>query len=154
MEDNAVAAKARRQNLIRELLSERAMASYGQMIQTLRSHGIAVTEATLSRDFAELGVVRNATAGGPRYTLSETEAGLHIDRLLGFEILDVRNNESLVVIHTLAGRAQGVARYIEQLNHHEIIGTIGGFCTVLVIPAARRDIPRIVALIRQIKNKP
>lgn len=148
-----MAAKSKRQNLIRELLSERAVASHGQMIRALRGRGVIVTEATLSRDFAELGVVRSATADGPRYTLSEAEAGLHIDRLLGFEILDVRSNESLVVIHTLAGRAQGVARYVEQLGRREIIGTIGGFCTVLVIPASRRDIPGISALIRQIRDK-
>ncbi len=147
-----MAAKNKRQNLIRELLSERSVSSYGQMIRALRSRGIAATEATLSRDFAELGVVRAATADGPRYALSEAEAGLHIDRLLGFEILDVRSNESLVVIHTLAGRAQGVARYIEQLNRKEIIGTIGGFCTVLLVPASRRDIKTIVTLIQKIRN--
>ncbi|MCU0607455.1 MAG: arginine repressor [Candidatus Edwardsbacteria bacterium] len=148
-----MSAKTRRQNLIKEILSERAISGYDQMVRALRGHGINVTEATLSRDFAELGVVRGATPDGPRYTLSEAEAGRHIDRLLGFEILDVRRNESLVVIHTLAGRAPGVARYIEQLGRKDIIGTIGGFCTVLVVPASRRDIPAITAVIEKIRGR-
>lgn len=142
-------AKIKRQSVIKEILSERMISGYGQLSRALAGMDIKATQATLSRDFAEMGVVRTVTADGPRYQMAEDETGKHIDRLLGFEILSIRNNESMVVIHTLAGRAQGVARYIEQLDRREIIGTIGGFCTVLVIPASTSQVPKVVSIIKQ-----
>ena len=55
-----------------------------------------------------------------------------------------------MIIRTLAGRAQGVAHYIDRLNKEEILGTVGGDDTVLVIPNSHKSIPTIVALIKQI----
>jgi transcriptional regulator of arginine metabolism len=142
-------AKTKRQNIIKELLGEQEISGYGQLSQALAGLGTKATQATLSRDFAEMGVIRIVTPDGPRYLLAEEETGKHIDRLMSFEILSVRHNESMVVVHTLAGRAQGVARYIEQLNRKEIIGTIGGYCTVLVIPATSAFVPKLVSIIKQ-----
>jgi transcriptional regulator of arginine metabolism len=148
-----MAAKIKRQNVIKELLSERVISGYGQLSRALAGMGIKATQATLSRDFAEMGVMRTVTPDGPRYLMDEDETGKHIDRLLGSEILSVRNNESMVVIHTLAGRAQGVARYVEQLNRKEILATIGGYCTVLVIPASTAYVSKVVAIIKQAINR-
>ena len=144
-----MAAKIKRQNLIKEILSERLISGYEDLMKTLKGHGVTVTQATLSRDFAEMGVIRAPTPDGPRYVMDEGETGRHIDRLLGFEILSVRHNETMVVIHTLAGRAAGVARYIEQLNRPEIIATLGGYCTVLVVPNSVKNVKRVELLIKQ-----
>jgi transcriptional regulator of arginine metabolism len=141
-------AKAKRQNLIKQILTEKQISSYDSLVKALSDHGIRVTQATLSRDFAEMGVIRAMTPDGPRYQMDEGETGRHIDRLLGYEVLAIRRNESMVVIHTLAGRAQGVARYIEQMHRPEIIGTLGGFCTVLVIPASVRQVRKVESIIR------
>lgn len=142
-------AKARRQNLIKEILAERPISSYEELVKVLAAEGVRVTQATLSRDFSEMGVIRAMTSDGPRYQMDEGETGRHIDRLLGYEVLAIRRNEAMVVIHTLSGRAPGVARYIEQMHRPEIIGTIGGFCTVLVIPRSIRQVKRVESIIRQ-----
>ncbi len=147
-------AKSKRQNLIKEILAERTISSYEDLMKALAASGIKVTQATLSRDFAEMGVIRSLTPDGPRYQLDEGETGRHIDRLLSYEILAIRRNEAMVVIHTLAGRAQGVARYIEQLNRPEIIGTLGGFCTVLVIPSSLRKVKLVEKIVRDAILKP
>lgn len=142
-------AKAKRQNLIKEILAERPISSYDELVKALSAEGIRVTQATLSRDFSEMGVIRAMTPDGPRYQMDEGETGRHIDRLLGYEVLAIRRNESMVVIHTLSGRAPGVARYIEQMHRPEIIGTIGGFCTVLVIPRSVRQVKKVESIIRR-----
>lgn len=142
-------AKAKRQNLIKEILAERPISSYDELVKALSAEGIRVTQATLSRDFSEMGVIRVMTPDGPRYQMDEGETGRHIDRLLGYEVLAIRRNESMVVIHTLSGRAPGVARYIEQMHRPEIIGTIGGFCTVLVIPRSVRQVKKVESIIRR-----
>lgn len=117
------------------------------MIQLLKSEGIKVTQSTLSRDFADLGVVRSTGEYGARYILSSDESGRQLSRLIGLEILSVEHNESLVVIRTLAGRAQGVAHFLDRMNKEEIMGTIGGDDTVMVIPNTVKNIPNIVQLI-------
>jgi len=142
-------AKSKRQNLIKQILAERTISSYDELVKVLADSGTRVTQATLSRDFADMGVIRAMTPDGPRYQLDEGETGRHIDRLLGYEVLAIRRNETMVVIHTLAGRAQGVARYIEQLHRPEIIGTLGGFCTVLVIPSSVRKVKQVESVIRR-----
>jgi len=142
-------AKAKRQNLVKKILAERPISSYDELVRALAATGIRVTQATLSRDFSEMGVIRAITPDGPRYQLDEGETGRHIDRLLGYEVLAIRRNETMVVIHTLSGRAPGVARYIEQMHRPEIIGTIGGFCTVLVIPRSIRQVRKVESIIRQ-----
>lgn len=146
--------KSRRQNKIKEILNLRFISNHDELIKLLNRDGISVTQATLSRDFAELGVIRTFTDSGPRYIFNAEESGRQIAKLIGFEILSVEHNESLVLIRTLAGRAQGVAHYIDRLNKPEIMGTVGGDDTVLVIPNIHNNITKVVSLIRQMMLEP
>jgi transcriptional regulator of arginine metabolism len=148
-----MSAKLKRQNLIKEILNTRIISNHEVILKLLHAEGIKTTQATLSRDFAELGVIRVITDLGPQYILDANEAGKKIAELVGFEILNVQNNESLIVIRTLAGRAQGVAHYIDRLNKVEILGTVGGDDTVLVIPNKSDNIPVIVNWIKDLMNK-
>jgi len=127
----------------------RNITSHEHLVKLLNAEGLQVTQATLSRDFAELGVVRIVSEYGPRYILDAHESGKQISKLIGFEILSVHNNESMIVIRTLAGRAQGVAHYIDRLNNPDILGTVGGDDTVLVIPSSGQKIDSIVELIKK-----
>jgi len=144
-----MSAKANRQSLIKDLLNTKVIGSQEELARLLLKKKISATQATLSRDFAELGVVRTITENGIRYILNSDEAGKQIGKLVSYEIISIESNEQLIVLRTLAGRAQGVAHYIDRLNKQEIIGTVGGDDTVLVVPDRARNIP---AVIRMIKN--
>lgn len=141
--------KLKRQTIVKEILTEFSITNQEDLILKLKEHGIAATQATLSRDFAELGVVRVVTNNGIRYILNPEESGKQIARLIGFEILNIEHNEYMVVVRTLAGRAQGVAHYIDRLNQKEILGTVGGDDTLLVIPSSQKHIPEIISLIKR-----
>ncbi len=145
--------KLNRQNKIKEILNSYKISNHDQMIKLLEREGIHITQATLSRDFAELGVVRTFVENEPRYTLNPNESGKQIDKLIGFEILSVHHNESMIIIRTLAGRAQGIAHYIDRLNKHEIMGTVGGDDTVLVIPSSVKYIDDIKKFINNKMNQ-
>jgi transcriptional regulator of arginine metabolism len=149
-----MSAKLRRQNKIKEILNFRFISSHEDLLKVLHKENVDATQATLSRDFAELGVIRTFTDKGPRYILNADESGKQIARLIGFEILNVENNESLVLIRTLAGRAQGVAHYIDRLNKPEILGTVAGDDTVLVIPGSVNQLAKIVSMIKQMMVEP
>jgi len=146
-------AKIKRQNRIKEILHDYLIRGQDELALRLKEEGYNVTQATLSRDFAELGVVRVINGNGFRYLLDPEETGKQIAKLIGYEILSVDHNESIVVVRTIAGRAQGVAHFIDRLNRKEIIGTVGGDDTVLVIPDSQKNILVIVNMIKKKMNE-
>ncbi len=148
-----MSAKSKRQSLIKDLLNTKIIGSQEELARLLLKKQISATQATLSRDFAELGVVRTITENGIRYILNSDEAGKQISKLVSYEIISIENNESLIVLRTLAGRAQGVAHFIDRLNKQEILGTVGGDDTVLVIPDRAKNIPIIIRMIKNMITK-
>jgi transcriptional regulator of arginine metabolism len=148
-----MSAKLKRQNRIKEILNDYYIANQEDLIKILKNEAVNVTQATLSRDFAELGVARTVTEKGVRYVLDANESGKQIAKLIGFEILGIEFNETLIMVRTLAGRAQGVAHYIDRLNREEILGTVGGDDTVLVIPNKNKNIPAVVELIKKMMTE-
>jgi transcriptional regulator of arginine metabolism len=145
-------SKTHRQNRIKELLKEKIFCNQEELVKTLSEEGIEATQATLSRDFQELGVVRTSAAEGSRYTLNVEEAGNQIRKLISFEILSVEFNEMVIIVRTLAGRAQGVAHYIDKLNSKLILGTIAGDDTIMIVPSSTKNIADIVQLMNKIMN--
>ncbi len=148
-----MSAKSKRQSLIKDLLNTKIIGSQEELARLLLKKETSATQATLSRDFAELGVVRTITENGIRYILNSDEAGKQISKLVSYEIISIENNESLIVLRTLAGRAQGVAHFIDRLNKQEILGTVGGDDTVLVIPDRAKNIPIVIRMIKNMITK-
>jgi transcriptional regulator of arginine metabolism len=142
-------SKMKRQMKIKELLNNKVITSHDQLVELLSHEEIQITQATLSRDFAEMGVIRVFTPTATRYVLNPDETGRQIAKLIGFEIISVENNESMVIIRTLAGRAPGVAHHIDRLDKQEIIGTVAGDDTVLVIPNLHKNVMPIVSFIKE-----
>lgn len=145
--------KTHRQNRIKEILRDHIIYNQEELVKILSEEGIEVTQATLSRDFQDLGVVRTAAAEGSRYALNVEEAGNQIRKLISFEILSVEHNEMLIIVRTLAGRAQGVAHYIDKLNSKMILGTIAGDDTIMIVPTSVKNISEIVHLMHKIMNE-
>ena len=145
--------KLRRQTRIKEILNDFVISNQEELSKKLKDEGYIVTQATLSRDFAELGVIRTMFNGSARYILNADESGKQIAKLIGFEILNIEHNESLVLVRTLSGRAQGVAHYIDRLNKEEILGTVAGDDTVLIIPNSHKNIPVIISLVKKIMTE-
>lgn len=145
-----MSAKLKRQNVIKEILLKNVVSTHEEMIALLRKEFIHVTQATLSRDFAEMGVIRTFAGSTPKYSLNPDESGRKISKLISFEIVSVEHNESLIVVRTLAGRAQGVAHYIDRLNVREILGTVGGDDTLLVIPDSKENLQKVVNFLKEL----
>jgi transcriptional regulator of arginine metabolism len=136
--------KIRRQRRIREFVKRRSITSQEELGKLLASRGHTVTQSTLSRDLRELGIVRLPTDAGYRYAFSdrdpappETEA---LQSTVARELRSVARNESAVVIRTRAGRAQGVAAQLDELDLRDVLGTIAGDDTILVIPRTTKTI--------------
>ncbi len=147
-----MSSKLSRQNKIKELLQTHVVCSQEELVELLKKESIDITQATLSRDFGELGVIRTRTDQGMRYMINIAESGLRVAKLIGYEIVNMTHNESLIVVRTLAGRANGVAQYIDRAGRSEILGTLAGDDTVLIIPDSQKNINTILDYLRDLSE--
>ena len=135
--------KFERHQAILQMVSSRAIASQRELEQLLRKSGWDVTQATLSRDLREMGIVRAQGEDGARYVPGEQLGGEDKPQLVTllpelFSSLD--GVGELLVLRTLASGAQPIAEAIDDQGWPEILGTIGGENTILIIcrsPSAR-----------------
>lgn len=128
--------KAQRQRLIASLLRARTVTSQAELADLLRAKGERVTQATLSRDLEELGAYKARLAGGEvAYRIPEEPPadGEHLRRMLIEFLTGVEASGTLVVLRTPPGCAQPVARALDAAPPKDIIATIAGDDTVLVV---------------------
>ena len=130
--------KARRQQRILDLIRQNKVATQGDLAASLREGGFKVTQATVSRDIKELGLIKIPGDGSVFYYAYPGEFALRRvdERLKGYfrnVVLKIDSSENLVVIKTQPGAAQGVAAAIDTADWQEIIGTVGGDDTIVVV---------------------
>ncbi len=138
-----MARKKERQFTIKQIIQEEKISNQETLLNRLRDRGFKTTQATLSRDLHDMGIVRVPTSDGYRYAISEEEGGHSFSRVVGMEILGVYNNENNVVVRTITGRAKGVALYIDQIKHKNILATIAGENAIVVVPDTVQNIAQI-----------
>jgi len=131
-----MASKRERQQVILEVIGQQPIGTQEELRQALSRRGVDVTQATLSRDLRELGLVRAPGEGGARYVLPERLAAddtPSLEFLLPELFAGVDGVGELVVLRTLASGAQPIAEAIDAEEWSEVLGTIGGENTVLII---------------------
>ncbi|HJR18929.1 MAG TPA: arginine repressor [Actinomycetota bacterium] len=127
--------KAQRQRRIVQLLRRQAVSSQEELAKLLRRHGEQVTQATLSRDLEELGAIRMRENGRVVYRLpTEPPAGEDwLQHMLQEFMLEVESSGSLVVVKTPPGGANAVARALDNTGVKDVIGTVAGDDTIMVV---------------------
>ena len=135
-------SKSQRQYLLAKILEEQAVSSQAKLVELLKSEGIDVTQATLSRDLEELGAVKvRVPVGDSVYAIPDnpTERVLPVDylrRVLGEWLVEVSVSNNIVVLKTPPGSAHVVASAVDRAGLLEIIGTVAGDDTVLLVAAS------------------
>src|SRR5947208_14179060 len=145
--------KARRQALILEIVDREPLHSQEQLRRRLHHRGFDATQATISRDIRELGLVKGAGDGayqrpGVDTTNPET-ARLALERAAAEFLRRADRVQQLVVIRTGVGQAQPLAIAIDRAQLTEAVGTIAGDDTILVIA---RDGRRAAALVKRLES--
>lgn len=133
--------KTGRQAAILELIGRHDVGSHEDLRQLLARRGIFVTQATLSRDLRDLGVVRVPGEDGARYALPETVAGEaqpSLEFLLPQLFSRIDGVGDLVVLHTLASGAQPISEAIDASGWREVLGTVAGENTILLVCRSAR----------------
>ena len=128
--------KSERQNAVVRLIGVHPIANQEELKRLMAQNGWEVTQATLSRDLRDLGVVRVPSENGSRYMLPEMvadEAKPSLDGLLPQLFSRIDGVSELLVLHTLPGGAQPISEAIDSQGWTEVIGTLGGENTVLIV---------------------
>ena len=137
-------SKLSRQNLILDLVQQESVANQEQLRRLLLRQGFDVTQATLSRDINELALVKTAEGYSVSRSDQQPEPGFHsAGRLVREFVVEVREAQNLLVIKTATGSAQPVAAAIDSEGWSEIVGTVGGDDTILVISQSKKSAHRM-----------
>ncbi len=150
-----MATKAHRQHRIAKLLADNAVTSQSQLVELLGTEGITATQATVSRDLEDLGAIKVRVPGGetvyaipelPRAQLAPED---HLRRVLGEWAVEVTASGNLVVVRTPPGSAHVVASALDRAGIPEIVGTVAGDDTLLVV-AQERGGGKVAGLLRDL----
>ena len=141
--------KQLRQRAIRDLVDQRPIRTQQELAAALRERGFRTTQATISRDVADLGLVKASRDGTRAYAipprLREADAtGEERVRLLLHDVpVEIRDAGSILVLKTLPGSAHPLAAAIDRARWPEVVGSIAGDDTVFLAFSDRGSLGRV-----------
>jgi len=129
--------KSARHNLILEIIENKDIETQEELAEELKNHGVKVTQATVSRDIKELRLLKVLSEhGGYKYaTVERAEKGMNdrFIRILTESIVSIDCVDNLMVIKTLSASASAAGEAIDSMKWSEVLGTIAGDNTLLII---------------------
>jgi transcriptional regulator of arginine metabolism len=145
--------KPRRQSVILDVIQREPVRSQEQLRRSIRAEGFRVTQATLSRDIRELGLVKGGATGAYQTPLQASPngavAGSMLERALGEYLARIDRVQQLLVLRTGVGQAQLLGVALDRARLPEVIGTIAGDDTILVVAP---DVRRARVLVKRLER--
>ena len=135
-----------RQDAIREIVRDKSIRTQRALVDELRALGFSCTQATVSRDVADMGLCKLAEGV---YVLAED---LHLQRMLSEFVVRVLRAENLVVVRCQPGTASGVAAAIDDADLAHALGSVAGNDTVLVIADSSQAAESLQALVAKLAH--
>ena len=150
-------SKRDRQAMIRELISTRPVGSQEELRQLLAERGLEVTQSTLSRDMRDLRIARVPTQSGVRYTTADPSSSGEGRATLAsiFPQLFARLDSvgELIVIKTVAAGAQPIAEAIDSEGNPDVLGTIAGDNSILIICRSEASRERVAKRLQALARR-
>ena len=145
--------KSVRQVAILDIIEKQDVETQEELAEALRARGIKVTQATVSRDIKELRLLKVlSSTGAYKYaTADKAENGLNerFIRMLAESLLSVTASNNLIVVKTLSGSANVAAEALDSLHWPEILGSLAGDNTILLIIRSNEEVPGVIARIQE-----
>lgn len=145
-------ARSSRQNKILEIIASDIVETQEDLVTKLHQVGLNVTQATVSRDIKELGLIKRLDEASSKYKYVFID---HDDNRVNSKAINVfkhlvksiESANNLVVIRTLTGSANAAAEVIDNLNNQNILGSIAGDDTILLILRTTEAVPEILKVL-------
>ena len=141
-------SKAQRQHRVAKLLEDHQVTSQPQLVELLAASGVEVNQATVSRDLEELGAIKVRVPGGetayaiPELPKEQVSPDDHLRRVMGDWVVELARSGDIVILRTPPGSAHVVASAVDRSNLTNVVGTVAGDDTIMVI-ASEGDGPEL-----------
>ncbi|MFZ3130899.1 MAG: arginine repressor [Desulfosporosinus sp.] len=141
--------KARRQMKVQEIITKEIIRTQEDLADKLHLSGFNVTQATVSRDIKEMGLIKVPCADDEyRYAVPKEVQPPNLQdrlkRVLRETVVSINDTESLVVIRTIPGNAHALAAVLDNSNWEEIIGTVAGDDTILLVIKPKESVSGVL----------
>jgi transcriptional regulator of arginine metabolism len=139
-----MASKEQRHRVIQEIISRESISTQTELVDRLRKKNFEVTQATVSRDINELRLVRVPLGRGKhKYALTRLDFAQDVmqelRRIFPSFVRDVDRGENILMLKVSEGHASGIALLIDRLRRDNIVGTIAGEDSILVVGRTSQD---------------
>ena len=149
--DNSGNNKADRKNYIKIAVAEAGIGTQREIVEFLRRAGFQATQATVSRDIQELGLVKEGQPGGGfRYVMPPDPKIQKLRTLFSESVVKIDFSENFIVVHTLSGSANTAASLIDELKEDSVMGSIAGDDTILIMIKDKQKTASIAAKLKEI----
>jgi transcriptional regulator of arginine metabolism len=145
--------------MVRRLIAAGGVHSQADLVSELAREGVEVTQATISRDLAALGVVRGLRGGRTTYLLPDdiaespaAAAQARLRRLLADLPLEMSAVAPLLVLHTAPGSANAIASALDLSRWPEVVGTVAGDDTIFSVCPEAAAIERLRARLEAMRG--
>jgi transcriptional regulator of arginine metabolism len=151
--------KQLRQRAIRDLVDQRPIRTQQELAAALRERGFRATQATVSRDVAELGLAKGRRGPARAYVLpprlveAETSGEDRLRRLLADLPVTLREAGLLLIVRTLPGSAHPIAAALDRARWAEVVGSIAGDDTVFIAFADKRALRLTKARLQKLAGR-
>ena len=140
--------KVNRQAAIAKIIKKHQVFTQDGLLKHLKHAGIRVTQATLSRDIQEMGVIQVPGLSGRYYQMPSAAnipvAPAELIRRFNGYVATIKHAGNLIVVTTLPGEASGAARLVDGLNFREVLGTVAGDDTFLIVADSNKSVNKIL----------
>ena len=131
-------ARTLRQSKILELISQNEIETQDELSQALKNAGVDVTQATISRDIKELGLIKILSEATKKYKYAVRDSGEQIvsnrfSNIFKESVVTITTASNLVVVKTIKGMASAISSFIDKFNIENVLGCVYGDDTVMVI---------------------
>lgn len=148
--------KEKRQRAIREILSTRSVATQQELMDALQEKSISATQATLSRDIRELGIVKQQDESGKtRYCLPRQEdvSRLSLPLIVTEAVRSVDCAANIVVVKCRSGMADAACAALDEMALDWVVGTIAGDDTIFILLRTQKQAAGFAAQLRQLLSE-
>lgn len=146
--------KNSRHTRIIEIINDHVIETQDDLIEKLKESGYIVTQATVSRDIKQLGLIKTATKdGGYKYTSSKNENSGNENKLKNImreTAVNAQNAQNIVVVKTFPGMANAAAAALDALAEEAIVGSIAGDDTIFIVVHSNEEASDFTNYIREI----
>lgn len=148
--------KNNRQSIIIDLIKEHDIETQEELAEYLKKSGISVTQATISRDIKNLRLVKTMTKHGKyKYVVNNKDDSAHSDKLIRIfaeSIVSVDYSHNIIVLKTISGSAKVASETVDAMNWSEILGTVAGDNTILLVIKDLEDVQTVIEKIHDLKR--